>query len=96
MADLLKELAEVLGIREVKKESSYVPKKRDSIGGSPRVPKYERNVPIKPVPPYEPVPLIGRDEGLEHTIAMNKKLNYLRPKEKPVTPLKLDDWRRGK
>ncbi|MBA7655537.1 hypothetical protein ES703_63443 [subsurface metagenome] len=98
MASLRKELAELLGIREVKTgEISHLPKPRDAVKGIARVPK--RDIPIKPIGANSHVTeeQWKKDgEIIDSRIEQREKMRYLRPKDKPVRPLELSDWRRLK
>jgi hypothetical protein len=98
MASLLKELAELLGIREVKTgEISHLPKPRDAVKGIARVPK--RDVPIKPIGANSSVTeeQWKKDgEILDSTIELRQREKYLRTQNKAVRPLELSDWRRLK
>ena len=82
MADLLKELADVLGIREVKKGVPHAPKKRNSIQ-----PNWK---------PIEPVPTIVWGDELQATIDADERKNYNKDRFKPVRPRELSDWRHDK
>jgi hypothetical protein len=96
MSETLKKIADFLQIEEEKTEV-YAPKQREVVMGIAPVPK--RHVPIKPIGAESRVSeeQWKKDgEIIDARIEAEEKARYLRPKDKPVRPLELSDWRRQK
>jgi len=97
MAEMLNKIAKFLQIEEEKTgEISSLPKPRQAVKGIPSVPK--RDVPIKPVKYTTVSDEQWKKDGeiTQSRIDAEEKARYLRPKDKPVRPLELSDWRRNK
>ena len=95
MAEILKGIADFLGIEE-DKPTVYAPKRRDFVMGIPPVPR--KTTPIKPVGASSRVTeeQWKKDgEILDSNIELAKRTTYLRAQNKPVRPLQLRDYRRN-
>jgi hypothetical protein len=96
MAEILNKIAKFLQIEEEKTGVPHVPVRRDAVMGIPPVPK--STVLIKPVGASRVTEEQWKKDGevIDSRIEAEEKARYLRPKDKPVRPLELSDWRRQK